>query len=215
MSWSNFLEQQQEELQKINEFLDSEYIQYGNELLVLPPQHMRFAAFDICPINKVKVCIWGQDPYHNRGEAMGLCFSVPDNVKIPPSLKNIYKELESDLNIRKDSGDLTCWAKQGVLLLNSALTVREHCANSHQKKWKNFTDNAIKYLSNHSNGVIFILWGNNAKQKETLIDTSKHYILKATHPSPLSANRGGFFGTKHFSKTNEILVNQNKTPIKW
>ena len=215
MSWSNFLEQEQEELKKINEFLDSEYIKYGDDLLVLPPSDMRFLAFDICPLDKVKVCIWGQDPYHNRGEAMGLCFSVPSTVKIPPSLRNIYKELESDLNIKKDSGDLSLWAEQGVLLLNSALTVREHCPNSHQKHWRNFTNHAIEYLSNNTSGVVFILWGNNAKQKEKLIDTSKHHILKATHPSPLSANRGGFFGCKHFSQTNQILENQNMTPIQW
>ena len=215
MSWSNFLEQEKEELGKINEFLDSEYIKYGDSLLVLPPLDMRFSAFDICPLEKVKVCIWGQDPYHNRGEAMGLCFSVPSTVKTPPSLKNIYKELKSDLNIQKDGCDLTSWAEQGVLLLNSALTVRDHSPNSHQKHWKHFTDNAIEYLSHNTTGIVFILWGNNAKKKEKLIDTSKHHILKATHPSPLSANRGGFFGCKHFSKTNDILSHQNMTPINW
>ena len=119
------------------------------------------------------------------------------------------------LNIKKNSGDLSLWAEQGVLLLNSALTVREHCPNSHQKHWRNFTNHAIEYLSNNTSGVVFILWGNNAKQKEKLIDTSKHHILKATHPSPLSANRGGFFGCKHFSQTNQILENQNMTPIQW
>lgn len=216
MEWSDFFAQdiQKEHLKTIEEVLKSEN-NGDDELLTLPPQHMRFAAFDLCPLEKVKVCIWGQDPYHGRGEAMGLCFSVATSVKIPPSLRNIFKELHNDLNITKTDGDLTSWAEQGVLLLNSALTVREHCANSHQKYWKPITDNVIKFMSANREGIVFILWGASAQAKEKFIDTSKHFVLKAAHPSPLSANRGGFFGCKHFSKCNAILATQNVEPIEW
>lgn len=182
-------------------------------MLILPPVEKRFSAFDKCKFENVKVCIYGQDPYHTRGVANGLCFSVNRDIKIPPSLRNIFVELKDDLGIVKENGDLSSWAEQGVLMLNSALSVRESCANSHAKHWKPFTDSIIKYLSDNSSGVVFILWGNYAKEKIKFIDESKHYILKATHPSPLSANRGGFFGCKHFSKCNAILKETGRPEI--
>ena len=183
---------------------------------VFPPGNRIFAAFDHTPFSKVKVVILGQDPYHNDGQAHGLCFSVPDGVAIPPSLVNIYKELNSDLDIPiPRSGNLEKWANQGVLLLNATLTVRAYQAGSHQKRgWENFTDEVIRQLSARHSGLVFILWGSYAQAKESMIDTSKHYILKAVHPSPLSVYRG-FFGCRHFSKTNELLVGAGKEPIDW
>ena len=183
---------------------------------VFPPGNRIFAAFDHTPFSKVKVVILGQDPYHNDGQAHGLCFSVPDGVAVPPSLVNIYKELNSDLGVPiPRSGNLEKWANQGVLLLNATLTVRAYQAGSHQKRgWENFTDEVIRQLSARHNGLVFILWGSYAQAKESMIDTSKHYILKAVHPSPLSVYRG-FFGCRHFSKTNEILAGAGKEPIDW
>ena len=183
---------------------------------VFPPGNRIFAAFDHTPFSKVKVVILGQDPYHNDGQAHGLCFSVPDGVAIPPSLVNIYKELNSDLDIPiPRSGNLEKWANQGVLLINATLTVRAYQAGSHQKRgWENFTDEVIRQLSARHSGLVFILWGSYAQAKESMIDTSKHYILKAVHPSPLSVYRG-FFGCRHFSKTNELLVRAGKEPIDW
>ena len=213
MSWESFFKQDDIKslMHLVDRFLKKEEAKYGDELLILPPPSMRFAAFDLCPFDDVKVCIWGQDPYSNRGEAHGLCFSVDPSVKTPPSLRNILKELKDDLGIERTNTDLTSWAKQGVLLLNSSLTVLEHSPNSHAKHWKPLTDRVIEYISENKTGVVFILWGALAKSKEKLIDTSKHHVLKANHPSPLSANRGGFFGCKHFSKTNALL----KQPINW
>ena len=183
---------------------------------VFPPGNRIFAAFDHTPFSKVKVVILGQDPYHNDGQAHGLCFSVPDGVAVPPSLVNIYKELNSDLGIPiPRSGNLEKWANQGVLLLNATLTVRAYQAGSHQKRgWENFTDEVIRQLSARHCGLVFILWGSYAQAKESMIDTSKHYILKAVHPSPLSVYRG-FFGCRHFSKTNELLAGAGKEPIDW
>jgi len=183
---------------------------------VFPPGNRIFAAFDHTPFSKVKVVILGQDPYHNDGQAHGLCFSVPDGVAVPPSLVNIYKELNSDLGVPiPRSGNLEKWANQGVLLLNATLTVRAYQAGSHQKRgWENFTDEVIRQLSARHNGLVFILWGSYAQAKESMIDTSKHYILKAVHPSPLSVYRG-FFGCRHFSKTNELLAGAGKEPIDW
>jgi uracil-DNA glycosylase len=183
---------------------------------VFPPGNRIFAAFDHTPFSKVKVVILGQDPYHNDGQAHGLCFSVPDGVSVPPSLVNIYKELNSDLGIPiPRSGNLEKWANQGVLLLNATLTVRAYQAGSHQKRgWENFTDEVIRQLSARHSGLVFILWGSYAQAKESMIDTSKHYILKAVHPSPLSVYRG-FFGCRHFSKTNELLAGAGKEPIDW
>lgn len=182
-----------------------------------PPGKDIFNAFNYCHFNAVKVVIIGQDPYHGPGQANGLCFSVRDGIPHPPSLINIFKEIESDLgNPYPKSGDLSRWAKQGVLLLNATLTVRAHQAGSHQKQgWETFTDAVIKTVSAKKENVIFLLWGGFAKQKSKLIDTSKHHILTSGHPSPLSANRGYWFGNTHFSKTNELLSKSGKNQIKW
>lgn len=187
-----------------------------NEPPIYPPAPLVFEALELCPPNKVKVVILGQDPYHGEGQAMGLSFSVPDEVKTPPSLKNIYKEIADDLDQPiSDSGNLTHWAKQGVLLLNASLTVEAGNAGSHQGKgWEQFTDAIIQTLSEQREHVVFLLWGNHAKSKESLIDTNKHLVLTAPHPSPLSANRG-FLGCKHFSKCNEYLKNHAIKPIVW
>ena len=176
-----------------------------------------FNAFNHTPFEKVKVVILGQDPYHGVGQAHGLSFSVQKGVATPPSLKNIYKELADEFPDFKtpNHGELTSWADQGVLLLNATLTVRAHTAGSHQKKgWENFTDKVITELSEKRSGLVFILWGNYAKQKEVLIDKSKHFIISSAHPSPFSAYNG-FFGSKPFSKTNEILRQQDKEEINW
>jgi uracil-DNA glycosylase len=183
---------------------------------VYPPGNMIFSAFDHTPPDKVRVVIIGQDPYHGEGQAHGLCFSVQAGVKAPPSLVNIFKELNSDLGIPIPThGNLETWAMQGVFLLNATLTVRANTAGSHQNKgWETFTDAVIRKLSETRSGLVFILWGNYAKAKQALIDTSKHYVLSAAHPSPFSAS-AGFFGCRHFSKTNEILQKQGFPPIDW
>jgi len=183
---------------------------------VYPPKEFIFNAFNKTPLHKVKVVLLGQDPYHGVGQAHGLSFSVPNGIKIPPSLRNIYKELNSDINFKiPNHGNLEKWANQGVLLLNATLTVRAENAGSHQKKgWETFTDSVIKCISDNTEGVVFLLWGNYAQKKECLIDQTKHKILKAVHPSPLSASRG-FFGCKHFSKTNEYLSEKGKETIDW
>jgi len=183
---------------------------------VYPPGSQIFSAFNFTPFDKVKVVLLGQDPYHGPGQAHGLCFSVPDGVPKPPSLINIFKEINSDLGIPiPQSGNLEKWAKQGVFLLNAILTVRANQAASHQGKgWETFTDAAIKALSDQKKGIIFLLWGNYAQEKQKIIDTSKHYILKTVHPSPLSVQRG-FFGCKHFSKTNQLLREMGKEEIDW
>ncbi|MGB5171489.1 uracil-DNA glycosylase [Eudoraea sp.] len=176
-----------------------------------------FASFNNCPFEEVKVVIIGQDPYHGAGQANGLCFSVENGTPHPPSLKNIFKELENDTKKPyPSSGDLALWAQQGVLLLNATLTVREKEPGSHQNRgWEKFTDAVIKRVSEELEGVVFLLWGGYAKKKSKLIDSSKHYILTSGHPSPLSANRGFWFGNNHFSKTNNILLKSNKRPIDW
>lgn len=183
---------------------------------VYPPGPMIFNAFNKTPFDKVKVVIIGQDPYHEEGQAHGLCFSVQDGVPHPKSLINIFKELQDDVGITiPKNGNLEKWTEQGVFLLNATLTVRAHEAGSHQNRgWERFTDAAISKLSEQREGLVFLLWGNYAKQKEAIIDTSKHYMLSTVHPSPLSAHRG-FFGCKHFSKTNEILRKLGKTEINW
>lgn len=182
-----------------------------------PPGRLIFNAYNLCPIDNVKVVILGQDPYHDDGQAMGLSFSVPENVALPPSLQNIYKEIQQDLGLPiPQSGDLTHWANQGVLLLNATLTVRAHQANSHQRLgWANFTDATIKAISNHNEHVVFMLWGGFARSKKYLIDASRHLILESVHPSPLSANRGGWFGNHHFSRCNAYLTENGLTPIEW
>lgn len=198
----------------LKQFLISEKQQ---NKVIFPPSTEIFNAFNLTPFDKVKVVIIGQDPYHGYGQAHGLSFSVKDHVRLPPSLQNIYKELETDIEGFKipTSGNLTKWAKQGVLLLNATLTVEANKAGSHQKRgWETFTDEAIKAVSDYKQGVVFILWGRFAQDKERLIDTSKHYIIKSAHPSPFSAYNG-FFGSKPFSKTNEFLKKQNLQPIDW
>jgi len=184
--------------------------------VIYPPDNQIFSAFDYTPFSQVKVVILGQDPYHGAGQAHGMCFSVQEGITHPPSLRNIYKEIESDLGIPyPQSGHLVPWAQQGVFLLNATLTVRAHQAGSHQKKgWETFTNAVIKTLSDQKEGLIFILWGKFAIAKSKLIDADKHYILQGVHPSPLSAYRG-FFGCKHFSKANELLNSQGKTTINW
>lgn len=183
---------------------------------IYPAGNKIFSAFDLTPFDKVKVVILGQDPYHGAGQAHGLCFSVQDGIKQPPSLINIFKEIESDTGIKmSDSGNLENWAKQGVLLLNATLTVRANQAGSHQNNgWEIFTDAVIRKISEKKQDIVFILWGSYAQAKTKIIDNSKHFILKAVHPSPLSVYRG-FFGSKHFSKTNEFLISKGKTPIDW
>ena len=185
--------------------------------LCFPPGKLVFNAFNLCPFDKVKVVILGQDPYHEQGQAMGLSFSVPEGIMLPPSLQNIYKEIQNDLGKPiPTSGDLTRWAKQGVLLLNATLTVRAHIANSHQTLgWANFTDAAIEALNAHREHVVFMLWGGFARSKKRLIDANRHCIIESVHPSPLSANRGGWFGQHQFSRCNAYLKQQGLDEIDW
>ena len=197
---------------KIREFLKCEYSSYT----VYPDMYDLYNCFRFTPLSDIKAVILGQDPYHEPNQAHGLCFSVKEGIELPPSLKNIFKEIESDLGITEpDCGDLTKWAKEGVLLLNTTLTVREHLANSHANcGWAWFTDSVIKIISDKTDNTVFILWGRNARSKAALIDESKHLILQCAHPSPLSAYNG-FFGCRHFSKTNKYLIEHGKTPIDW
>ncbi|MBR5083891.1 MAG: uracil-DNA glycosylase [Prevotella sp.] len=190
-----------------------EYAQYR----CYPPGKLIFNAFNLCPFDKVRVVIIGQDPYHEQGQAMGLSFSVPDGMPMPPSLINIFKEIELDLGTPIPlTGNLTRWAQQGVLLLNATLTVREHIAASHQHKgWEEFTDAAIRALNNGRDHLVFILWGGYARSKAALIDRSRHLVLQSVHPSPLSANRGGWFGNHHFSLTNNYLIQHGMQPVIW
>ena len=199
--------------QDLVNFVKSEYIEHH----CYPPGKQIFAAFDHSPFERTKVVIIGQDPYHGPKQANGLCFSVQDGIPHPPSLINIFKEIETDLGKPyPQSGNLEHWADQGVLLLNATLTVRAHMAGSHQRKgWEAFTDSVIKTISDQKEGVVFLLWGGFAKKKAALIDKDKHYILTSGHPSPLSANRGYWFGNKHFSKTNDILRKLDRAPIDW
>ena len=182
-----------------------------------PPGSLIFNAFNLCPFDRVKVVIIGQDPYHEPGQAQGLSFSVPEGVPFPPSLQNIFKEIQLDLGKpMPPTGDLTRWAEQGVLLLNATLTVRAHQAASHQRHgWEQFTDAAIRALNIGRENLVFILWGGYARSKAQLIDRSRHLVLESVHPSPLSANRGGWFGNHHFSLTNQYLQQHGMEPIKW
>jgi len=183
--------------------------------VIYPPGSQIFRAFDLTPVEQVKVVILGQDPYHGPGQAHGLSFSVPAGVPAPPSLKNIFREIETDLGVRMSGyPDLEKWARQGVLLLNAVLTVRGGQAASHSKiGWQEFTDAVIKYISDNCEGVVFMLWGNFARTKAELIDHSRHVVLEAAHPSPLA--RGAFFGCRHFSRANEALASFGRTPIDW
>ncbi len=212
-------------LQVLQPQFDAPYFAQLKAFLVEERQHYTcypkgkdiFAAFDHTPFDRVKVVILGQDPYHEPGQAQGLCFSVPDGIVVPPSLVNIIKEINSDLGtaVPTTRGDLSGWADQGVLLLNATLTVRAHQAGSHQGHgWETFTDAAISALSQQRQGLVFLLWGSYAIAKAKLIDPSRHLILRAPHPSPLSAYRG-FFGCRHFSQANNYLIQQNLTPIDW
>ena len=213
-SWKEVLKEEfeKEYFKNLVQFIKEE----NKNHIIYPAGRNIFAAFDNTPFPSVRVVLLGQDPYHGPGQAHGLCFSVPDGVAFPPSLRNIFKELHNDLGIPVPySGNLTKWAKQGVFLLNATLTVRQHQAGSHQGKgWEEFTDQVIKTISDLRSGVVFLLWGNYAQKKENLIDINRHYILKAPHPSPLSASRG-FFGSKHFSKTNKIFQENGLPPIDW
>ena len=214
-SWKNILEKEFEKsyFKDLVEFVKKEY----SKNTCYPKGSDIFAAFNYCSFDDLKVVIIGQDPYHGPNQANGLCFSVKDDITHPPSLINIFKEISTDLNkTYPKSGNLEMWAKQGVLLLNATLTVRAHEAGSHQKKgWETFTDEVIKQISNNKEHVVFLLWGGFAKKKAKLIDKKKHFILESGHPSPLSANRGYWFGNRHFSKTNEILENLNYVKIIW
>lgn len=190
---------------------------YQTDDSIYPPASLIFNAFNLTPLSQVKVVILGQDPYHRPGQAMGLSFSVPKTIPKPPSLNNVLKEMADDIGTQYSAhGDLTYWAKQGVLLLNSSLTVKEGEPNSHQNKgWEQFTDAVIDVVNEQTEHTVFILWGSKAQQKGKYINTDKHLILTAVHPSPLAANRGGFFGTKPFSKTNDYLVQHGQNPIDW
>jgi uracil-DNA glycosylase len=215
-SWKKELKQEftKAYFQQIVAFLKTEKIQ-GK--IIYPPGSLIFNAFTQTPFNNVKVVILGQDPYHGPGQAHGLCFSVQDGIQPPPSLLNIYKEIESDMGVGMppNYGNLSKWAQQGVLLINAFLTVRANEAASHSKiGWENFTNAVIRKISDEKKGVVFLLWGKFAQEKQSLIDETKHYVLKAAHPSPLSAYNG-FFGCKHFSKTNELLLQQGLEPIDW
>lgn len=198
---------------QLTDFVRHEYV----TTTCYPPGRLIFNAFNLCPFDSVKVVIIGQDPYHEAGQAMGLSFSVPDGVAMPPSLQNIFKEIQGDLGIGvPQSGNLTRWAEQGVLLLNATLTVRAHQAGSHQRHgWERFTDAAISRLSEGRDHLVFILWGGYARSKASLIDRSRHLVLESVHPSPLSANRGGWFGNHHFSRCNEYLAGHGMGPINW
>ena len=214
-SWQPYLKDEfgKSYFEELSKFVKHEYKNHQ----CFPPEKDIFAAFGHCTFDNLKVVIIGQDPYHGLGQANGLCFSVQDEMKHPPSLINIFKELERDTNKPyPKNGNLEHWAKQGVLLLNASLTVRAHEAGSHQNKgWETFTDNVIKTISIKKEGVIFLLWGGFAKKKKKLIDTTKHHILTSGHPSPLSANRGYWFGNNHFSKTNFLLQQVDQKPVDW
>ncbi|MFH4968265.1 uracil-DNA glycosylase [Gaetbulibacter sp. M240] len=213
--WKSLLQEEFDKpyFEALTQFVKSEYANHE----CFPPANQIFNAFNHCHPEDLKVVIIGQDPYHGHGQANGLCFSVNDGVQHPPSLVNIFKEVSNDLGKPyPESGNLMSWADQGVLLLNATLTVRTHQAGSHQSKgWENFTDAVIKKINSTTTGIIFLLWGGYAKKKLKLINTSKHFILTSGHPSPLSANRGYWFGNKHFSKVNKVLYEQGKLPINW
>lgn len=213
-SWKQALanEWDKEYFMKLTDFIRKEYATSQ----IFPPAREIFAAFDATPFDEVKVVIIGQDPYHDVNQANGLCFSVRDGIPFPPSLLNIFKEIQNDLGKAiPASGDLSRWAKQGVLLLNSTLTVKAHCAGSHQNKgWEQFTDEVILQLAQQKENLVFILWGAYAIKKDAFINRMKHLVLTSPHPSPLSAYRG-FFGNKHFSTANEYLIKHGKTPVEW
>lgn len=213
-SWKQQLQEEFEKpyFEALTHFVKNEYAQG----VVYPPGKLIFNAFNLCPFDRVKVVIIGQDPYHGPGQAHGLCFSVNDGIAFPPSLVNIFKELKNDMGVEKPaSGNLTRWAEQGVLMLNAILTVRAHQAGSHQRQgWETFTDAVIRKLAEERDHLVFILWGGYAQRKGAFIDRNRHLVLASAHPSPLSAYNG-FFGNKHFSRTNEYLIAHGEQPIAW
>ncbi|MDR1877395.1 MAG: uracil-DNA glycosylase [Flavobacteriaceae bacterium] len=212
-SWKKVLQSEFEKpyFSSLINFVKQEYKSYT----CYPKGKNIFKAFELTPFDRIKVVLLGQDPYHGVGQAMGLCFSVPEGIIYPPSLKNIITELKDDVGIDLRSGDLSNWANQGVFLLNATLTVRAHQAGSHQNRgWETFTDSVIQKISSEKEDIVFILWGSYAQQKISLIDTRKHFIIKSVHPSPLSAYRG-FFGSKPFSQTNSFLTSKNIDPVQW
>jgi len=214
MKWKDIIQEEQEKeyYKKLKQFIDDRY----EKAVVYPKKENIFKAFDLCEYDETKVVILGQDPYHNPNQAQGLAFSTPKNMKNPPSMVNILKEIHSDIGSSTcDDGDLTPWAKQGVLLINAVLSVEENQPNSHKNKgWEIFSDTVIKHISDKKEGIVFLLWGAPAIKKSKLIDEKKHHILTAPHPSPLSAYRG-FFGCAHFSRTNELLKAMGKKEIIW
>ena len=214
MTWEDFFKE--EEKKEYYQNLMSQVNKAYETTTVFPPKDKIYNAFDLTPLENTKVVLLGQDPYHGAGQAQGLAFSTPSDIKNPPSMRNMLKEIEEDIGKSScEDGDLTSWAKDGVLLINAILTVEEAKAKSHHKMgWEKFTDNLITFISNNCKDVVFILWGASAIKKQKIIDKSKHHILSGVHPSPLSAYRG-FFGCKHFSKTNEILKDLGKEEIKW
>ena len=213
-SWKNILQSEFDKpyFSSLCEFVRQEY----KTQVIYPPAKLIFNAFNLCPVDKVKVVIIGQDPYHEPSQAQGLCFSVNDGIALPPSLVNIYKELSAEYQTEApESGNLTRWSEQGVLLLNATLTVRAHQAGSHQGKgWETFTDAVISQVNDICDNVVFLLWGSYAQRKEPMIDKRKHLVLKSAHPSPLSAYRG-FFGNNHFKLANEFLIQHGKQPVSW
>ena len=214
-SWQKVLQEEfdKDYFKELVQFVKQEY----QKTTCYPPGNLIFNAFDHCPFDATKVVILGQDPYYGKGQAHGLCFSVPDHIPQPPSLENIFKEIKTDIGKPvPQSGNLTRWADQGVLLLNATLSVRAHQAGSHQNKgWEKFTNRVIQTLSEEKESLVFLLWGGFAKKKQSLIDKNKHLILTSGHPSPLSANKGYWFGNKHFSKTNEYLASKGLKEIEW
>ncbi|MCK5294995.1 MAG: uracil-DNA glycosylase [Arcobacteraceae bacterium] len=215
MNWETIIKQEKEKeyYKKLKDILDNRY----EKVKVYPPKDKIFKAFSLCQYDNLKVVVLGQDPYHQPNQAQGLAFSTPKDIKNPPSMVNIFKEIKSDLGFESNckDGDLTSWANQGILLINAVLTVEDSCPKSHEKiGWEEFTDNIIKYISLNNENIIFVLWGAGAIKKSKIIDSSKHHILTSPHPSPLSAYRG-FFGCKHFSKINEILKSVDKEEIIW
>jgi len=214
-NWQLFFEQEKQKdyFKDLMCFIDSEY----NSKIVYPPKNMLFKAFELTDLTEIKVVILGQDPYHGPNQANGLSFSVNDGVNFPPSLRNIFKELQQDAGVEIPiSGNLEHWAKQGVFLLNDVLSVAQGLPGSHQKKgWEQFTANVVEYISSQTTDIIFLLWGNYAQKKGKKIDKSKHVVLESGHPSPMSANQGKWFGNKHFSKTNDYLKLKNKDLIIW
>lgn len=211
--WDNILKDEYEKdyFKQLNLFIEEEY----NNNIIYPNKDNIYNALKLISFDDIKVVILGQDPYHREKEAHGLAFSVQEGIKLPPSLVNIFKELDSDLGIKRNKGNLEDWAKEGVLLLNTVLTVRKDNPNSHKNKgWEKFTDSVIKVLNDKDDSIVFILWGNNAKNKKIFINNPKHLIIESTHPSPFSCH-SGFFGSKPFSKTNDFLVKNSKKTINW